>query len=87
MTIYSIYSTVKIEEIIRNINCIDNNVFFRSHNSVYQLINMSNQDSLKLFLLNILFFRKSPLSLRSLNERLIVRFILLNLSFTVYYSI
>lgn len=27
MTIYSIYSAVKIEEIIRNINCIDNNVF------------------------------------------------------------
>lgn len=84
MTIYSIYSAVKIEEIIRNINCIDNIFFFRSHNFVYQLINMSNQDSLKLFLLNILFFRKSPLSLRSLNERLIVRFILLSLSFTVY---
>lgn len=27
MTIYSIYSAVKIEEIIRNINCIDN-IFF-----------------------------------------------------------
>lgn len=28
MTIYSIYSAVKIEEFIRNINCIDNNGAF-----------------------------------------------------------
>lgn len=28
MTIYSIYSAVKIEEIIRDINCIDNNGAF-----------------------------------------------------------
>ena len=41
---------------------------------------------LELFLLNTLFFRKSPLSLCPLNERLIVYFVLLSLLFTVYYK-